>query len=105
MQDYLDSLQRLIDLDLLRALPAHGPIITRPGDYCRYYIQHRLEREQSILAALAQSPLSEPDLLAQVYADIDPGAITMARWTLEAHLHKLSSENRILLTADKYQLQ
>ena len=105
VQDYLDSLQKLIDLQLLRALPAHGPMIVKPGEYCQHYIQHRLMREQKILTALEQGPLSEDDLLARVYADIDPRAITLARWTLDAHLHKLLSEQRVVFVSQTYRLQ
>jgi len=105
MQEYLDSLQKLIDLNLLRAFPAHGPMITKPSDYCRYYIQHRLEREQSILNVLEKNALSEDDLLKQVYHDVDPRVITMARWTLNAHIHKLLSEKRVLFSDQKYQIQ
>lgn len=104
MQDYLDSLARLADLNLHLALPAHGPMITRPRRRCEEYIEHRLQRERQILAALQAGTCSESELLAWVYADIDPRAEILARWSLEAHLHKLCSEGRVQHSEQQYTL-
>ncbi len=50
---YLASLDRLLRLNPARALPAHGPVIEDPPALIRYYVKHRAEREEQVLAALA----------------------------------------------------
>ncbi|MFB0559884.1 MAG: MBL fold metallo-hydrolase [Candidatus Lokiarchaeia archaeon] len=52
MTAYLNSLERLLSLDIKRILPAHGPIITEPYSKIREDINRKLLREQMILKAL-----------------------------------------------------
>ena len=49
---YLDSLHRLRELDLEVLCPGHGPYVWDPHDKLDEYIEHRLERERLLLAAL-----------------------------------------------------
>ncbi|MBF2052083.1 MAG: MBL fold metallo-hydrolase [Candidatus Sericytochromatia bacterium] len=91
MSQYLASLERLEDLQLRLALPAHGPPIVHPERRCREYIAHRLMREGRIQEALVQGIQDFEALLATVYADIDPRALPLARLSLEAHLHRLKT--------------
>ena len=49
---YLAQLRRLRDLTLTRLYPGHGPTISRPHEVIDHYIDHRLEREQQIVAAI-----------------------------------------------------
>ena len=41
LADYLRSLERIVALAPVRAFPAHGPVIERPVDLARTYLQHR----------------------------------------------------------------
>jgi glyoxylase-like metal-dependent hydrolase (beta-lactamase superfamily II)/8-oxo-dGTP pyrophosphatase MutT (NUDIX family) len=91
MSQYLASLERLADLNLRLLLPAHGPSIVQPARRCREYMAHRLMREQRIQTAMQQGVTEPEALLANVYADIDPRALPLARWSLEAHLHRLET--------------
>ena len=54
---YMDSLHRLLELDLETIYPAHGPVIRNPKEKIREYIAHRELRDRQILAALADGPM------------------------------------------------
>jgi glyoxylase-like metal-dependent hydrolase (beta-lactamase superfamily II) len=95
MREYLDSLARLLKLDLAGLLPGHGPRIDEPQAAIRALIAHRLGREAKVEAALGRhSGRSLDALLLEVYADVDPALHSWARYSLEAHLIKLEREGR-----------
>jgi glyoxylase-like metal-dependent hydrolase (beta-lactamase superfamily II) len=50
---YLESLARMLELELTRIYPGHGPFIADPVAKLHEYIAHRREREQQIVAASA----------------------------------------------------
>jgi glyoxylase-like metal-dependent hydrolase (beta-lactamase superfamily II) len=93
--DYLNSLRRLLALDLRQILPAHGPAIDDPRALLDYYIRHRLEREEQVLAGLHAGPSTIPALVAHIYADVDPQLHPAAALSVEAHLLKLQREGRV----------
>jgi glyoxylase-like metal-dependent hydrolase (beta-lactamase superfamily II) len=92
--DYLNSLRRLRALDLRQILPAHGPSVDDPNALLDYYIQHRMEREEQVIAALRPGPATIPALVATIYADVDPQLHPVAALSVEAHLLKLQREGR-----------
>ncbi len=104
MIDYLATLERLKQLDLEMLLPAHGPMIEAPYEKIQEYIDHRVMREQKVLAAvqdgndtperIAKAIYGEDDFKVHGY-DLLPRA---ARMVL-AHLLKLEKEGRIHRTA------
>jgi len=40
---YLDSLEKLVELDAEAICPGHGPVVREPGTKLREYRDHRLE--------------------------------------------------------------
>src|SRR5207253_3949750 len=72
MAAYLASLQRLLDLNLERLYPGHGPLVPDAAGTVREYIAHRLLREQQVLEALAAGDRTPAQIVARVYADVDP---------------------------------
>ena len=95
MSEYLDSLSRLLALDLDGLLPGHGPRINEPQAAIRALIAHRLGREAKVAAALeAGRGKTLEELLPEVYADVDPALFAWARYSLEAHLIKLERDGR-----------
>jgi glyoxylase-like metal-dependent hydrolase (beta-lactamase superfamily II) len=98
MADYLRSLRRLLDLrpPLAAIAPGHGAIIDDPASRLSGYIEHRLERERLVLAALADAGSATVDeLLPVVYADVDEDRHPIARRSLFAHLRKLAGEGAV----------
>ena len=50
---YLRSLERMLQLNPARALPAHGPVIDDPAALIHHYVEHRAQREGQVLDAIA----------------------------------------------------
>jgi glyoxylase-like metal-dependent hydrolase (beta-lactamase superfamily II) len=104
LTDYLASLQRLLALELSLILPAHGPIIEAPRALLEDTIQHRQEREDQVLAALAAGDKSVAALVARIYAEVSPALHPLAAQTVTAHLLKLAREGRVVLDGDDWRL-
>ncbi|MFT3766449.1 MAG: MBL fold metallo-hydrolase [Minicystis sp.] len=103
MAEYLRQLERLAALDAQVALPAHGEPIAKetaghsPTELFRYYVTHRLKREEKVRAALEQVGAEGARLEALVplaYADTPVVMWPVAQMSLEAHLIKLEREGR-----------
>ena len=92
--DYLDSLRRLLDLDLKRIYPAHGPVIEDGPGKIREYIEHRLLRERQILEALGDGVETIPAIVKRIYVDVAPALHPVAALSVESHLKKLAREGR-----------
>jgi glyoxylase-like metal-dependent hydrolase (beta-lactamase superfamily II) len=97
MQLYLASLRRLLATRPRRLWPAHGAAVQDPAGLLQFYIAHRLQREQKVLAALRQSAGTVHELVRLVYADTSPEVHWLAAGSLLAHLRKLQAEARATL--------
>lgn len=97
MLDYMNSLQRLQELDIVEIVPGHGPNIVDAQAKITEYIAHRRLREQQILDALETLPrgVAIPEIVPVIYTDVDPALYTIAAWTVEAHLLKLEKEGLV----------
>lgn len=92
---YLDSLRTLLALDLDVICPGHGPYVWDPRAKLTEYIEHRLERERMLLAALAAGARSEDELIDRAWADAPQELRPATALTLRAHLEKLALEGRL----------
>ncbi len=99
MSVYLDSLRRLLELDLEAILPGHGPVVWEPHAKLEEYLAHRLERERLVVEALSAGAATRDELLDRAWSDVDFEAAPYLRFaaglTLDAHLDKLSAEGRL----------
>jgi glyoxylase-like metal-dependent hydrolase (beta-lactamase superfamily II) len=99
LEAYLNSLRilRSINLDLI--CPGHGPVVHDPHAKLDEYIEHRLDREQKLLAALDGGARTVDEMLAQAWDDVPPEVMEHVRpaaeATLAAHLEKLEAEGRL----------
>jgi glyoxylase-like metal-dependent hydrolase (beta-lactamase superfamily II) len=93
--DYLASLRRLQSLDVERIYPAHGPVIENAPAVIREYIDHRMEREAQILAALGDGLDTIPAMVARIYAEVPAALHPMAAQSVHSHLKKLAREARV----------
>lgn len=98
MGDYLRSLQKVAGLAARKLLPGHGPVIDNPGEVIDYYIEHRLEREEQIVAALRRGDGTVGAVVESVYADVDRELHPIAAISVTAHLRKLHDEGRVEFT-------
>lgn len=99
MAAYLRSIQRLIELAPARLLPAHGPIVDRPGALLRATIDHRLRRESQVLDAVGRGLSTVHAITDSIYDGLDPALVPAARENVRAHLEKLEHEGIVTRTA------
>lgn len=92
---YLGSLRRLRELELDVLCPGHGPYVRDPAAKLDEYIEHRLDRERRLLAALDDGLRTRDELLDSVWSDAPPELRPAAALTLAAHLEKLAEEGRL----------
>jgi glyoxylase-like metal-dependent hydrolase (beta-lactamase superfamily II) len=92
---YLRSLRRLRALVLDVICPGHGPYVWNPQAKLAEYIEHRLDRERRLVAALDSGLRDRDELLDAAWADAPPELRPAAALTLAAHLEKLAEEGRL----------
>lgn len=92
---YLASLRRLRELGLAVLAPGHGQYVYDPAAKLDAYIEHRLERERKLLAALDGGARSEDELLDRAWPDAPSRLRFPAGLSLRAHLEKLAEEGRV----------
>jgi glyoxylase-like metal-dependent hydrolase (beta-lactamase superfamily II)/8-oxo-dGTP pyrophosphatase MutT (NUDIX family) len=102
MSAYLTSLRRLLAIDppIEAIAPGHGRLLGTAADVVSGIIAHRLAREELVLSALAAAGTATVgELVARVYADVDPAVHPIARASLWAHLRKLAEDGRAIEVA------
>jgi glyoxylase-like metal-dependent hydrolase (beta-lactamase superfamily II) len=92
---YLESLRRLRALDLEVLAPGHGPYVRDPADKLDEYIEHRLDRERKLVAALDAGLRTQDELLDAAWSDAPAELRYFAGLSLASHLEKLSEEGRL----------
>jgi hypothetical protein len=97
MARYLQSLERLLHLELAQLAPGHGSLIEAPHDEVRRLIAHRLKREDKAYGAVREAPGSTiEELVSRAYDDTPVRLHTIAQRSLHAHLIKLLADGRVL---------
>ena len=105
MNDYLASLQRLLELPTRFILPAHGWVLGEPAQAIRALIAHRLGREAKVIRALAETgPCEITQLVTRAYNDVPVALHQLAQRSLLAHLEKLSEDGRVALRDNRWRL-
>jgi glyoxylase-like metal-dependent hydrolase (beta-lactamase superfamily II) len=94
LEEYLASLSRLLALRPRRLYPAHGPWIDDPQALLRTSLDHRLLREQQVMAALKAGQVSVEAIAESIYDGLAPALVPAARENVRAHLQKLKNEGR-----------
>jgi len=91
----LDELRALADDAGLRVLlPGHGPLLADPAGVLDYYIAHRRERLDQVRAALEAGASTPSEIVATVYADVDPAVWPAAELSVRAQLDFLINTPR-----------
>jgi ribonuclease/clavin/mitogillin len=95
MRTYLSSLRRVHARDPDRLYPGHGPVIEDPRATCERLIRHRLDREQSVLAAVESGARTPDEIVEAAYEKDVSEVYDLARATVVAHLDKIAAEGKI----------
>jgi glyoxylase-like metal-dependent hydrolase (beta-lactamase superfamily II) len=103
MKHYLESLSKVKALRPAALAPGHGELIRDPDRAIDWIIEHRLERETKVVAALRENPgLTSMELVPQVYKDVDKKLYGWAERSLLAHLLKLKDDGAATLDNDQW---
>ena len=70
MQNYMASLELLLERDDALYWPTHGPAITAPKPHVEAFIAHRVEREEQIRACLEDGVPRIREMVPTMYADL-----------------------------------
>lgn len=89
---YLESLYRVRDLGVARLEPGHGDALDDAGAAIDEYIEHRLERERQLVAAVRNGARTVGEVVDSVYAGIPPGLRQAAVHQVCVQLTKLSRD-------------
>lgn len=104
--DYMASLERLLGLcqerPLSRILPGHGPVVDRPQEKLQEYLEHRRTREAQVLEALTAGRARVDEIVALLYAEVDPRLHHAAGRNVIAHLEKLEHEARVVRRGESW---
>ena len=93
MAGYLQALSRLRAREDFSVLcPGHGPPVWDPRAKLQEYLEHRLDRERRLLAALAEGRRTASELLDAAWSDVPAQLRPVAAITLAAHIDKLEEE-------------
>jgi glyoxylase-like metal-dependent hydrolase (beta-lactamase superfamily II) len=95
LRDYLDGLARLRAHELEVLCPGHGPVVNDADAKLEEYVEHRLERERRLVAALDGGRRTVDELLDAAWDDVPTALRPAAAVTLAAHLDKLEEEGRL----------
>ena len=104
LNDYLASLELLLDLNPTMLLPAHGPSINDPIARMIELREHRLARTQQLLNALNDEAQTLDQIAPSIYVDTDPKLFGAAAASLSAHADALLEDGRITREGDGFRL-
>lgn len=104
MAQYMASVKKLIARDDEILYPTHGAPVTDPKPFLKAYLEHRVDRENQILACLRDGVNTIPAMVARMYADVDKRLHPAASRSVLAHLIQLVGEGRVTKAGERYGL-
>ena len=102
MAAYMQSLDKLRRRDDRIYYPAHGPPVTKPNQYVRSLIGHRMQREKQILRLVSEQPRDIADIVANAYPGLDPRLVVAAGGSVLAHLVDLERRGLVSSEGDSW---
>ena len=103
LRQYMDSLRSLARLKPLMLCPGHGQTIKDGAARVEWYIRHRTEREEQVLAALKAGAKSVDAVVTAVYPrNLRRNLRSAAARNVQTHLEKLREEGRITESSSAY---
>ena len=102
MAAYMQSLDKLRNREDRVYYPAHGPAVTKPRQYVRHLMGHRMQREKQILKLVGERPRPIPDIVANAYPGLDPRLVVAAGGSVLAHLVDLQRRGLVERQDDEW---
>ena len=103
MAAYMASLDKLRQREDRIYYPAHGPPVTKPRQYVRGLIGHRMQREKQILKLAGERPSDVPAIVAGAYPGLDPRLVAAAGGSVLAHLLDLERRGLVERSGETWQ--
>ncbi len=100
MGAYYDSLDRVAARGFSTLWPTHGPPVTQVAPFLAAYKAHRLARERQILEQLALGRGRIAEMVAVIYADVDPRLHAAAAHSVLAHLIRLVRTGEVVTNGE-----
>ena len=105
LKQYMESLETLARLNPEILCPGHGQVIRDGAARVAWYARHRNEREEQVLAALAEGAESVDEIVTAVYPrDLAENLRAAAARNVRTHLQKLVEEGRVAEASSTYAL-
>ena len=102
LAQYLASLERLLVLQPKTIYPGHGPMVENGVSKLREYLDHRRQRLQQVLDALAaRGAWSVEELVAAIYTDIAPNLTSAAGRNVRANLELLTADGKVTASSSE----
>lgn len=95
MWTYMNSLKRLSVRKEETFWPTHGPPIFRPQKFVAALLAHRYEREEQIMACLADGLSTIPQIVNLMYADVGQHLHAAAARSVLSHLIHMVETKRV----------
>jgi glyoxylase-like metal-dependent hydrolase (beta-lactamase superfamily II) len=95
MAAYISSLRKVASRDDAMLWPTHGPSRDDGQEFVAALVEHRLERERGVLAALDAGLATIPEIVALLYADVRQELHKAAGMSVWSHLLKLVTEGQV----------
>ncbi len=89
MRAYIDSLRKVMARDDLSLWPTHGAPVMSPKPFLQAFLEHRLEREAQVIAAVRSGQSDIEGMVKQMYADVREELHKAAGRSVLSHLIKL----------------
>jgi glyoxylase-like metal-dependent hydrolase (beta-lactamase superfamily II) len=98
LAEYMASLERLLAFDPRTIYPGHGPVVADATAKLREYLDHRRQRVQQVVDALAaHGPSTVGELVARIYTDVPPSLVAPAGRNVRAVLDMLADQGLVLV--------
>lgn len=94
LKQYLDTLDRLQEMDLSLVYPGHGPVITNPSETICYMRKHHAKRLDQIHECLTRDGITAFDVSTKLYPGVEAYERFLAVSEVIAHLDVLVSRDR-----------
>ena len=105
MQHYLGSLRKVRELHCAAIAPGHGEIVNDPRRVIDWILEHRLQREAKVVAAMRTHPgATIRELVPVVYTDVPTKLFGWAERSLLAHALKLEADGTAVSKLGRWRL-
>jgi glyoxylase-like metal-dependent hydrolase (beta-lactamase superfamily II) len=95
MRAYIDSLRKVMARDDISLWPTHGAPVMSPKPFLAAFLEHRLEREAQVIAAVRSGQSDIEGMVKQMYADVREELHKAAGRSVLSHLIKLVDDGAV----------